>query len=188
MGELPLSFNLNIFIFSIVNFAILFIILKKFLFGPMLNILEQRKTKIKESLDQVRQTEQEREKVRTEKEEIIFKAEKESQGIIQQAEKMKKDILNQGKDEADRIIKASRDSIEKEREDLKKEMHVMLIDLVTASVNKALASIGRQENQGRIIETSILQSLQEASVESAATPERTEATNQQQTGNYNQNF
>src|SRR4030042_1369818 len=103
MEGLPLSFDPKIFLFSLVNFAILFFVLKE--------------------------------------------------------------ILNKSKTEAEDIIKSSRNSIEKEREEIKKEMSSLLIDLVSAATDKALLNIGKQENQKKLVETAILQSLKESKIE-----------------------
>lgn len=165
MEGLPLSFDPKIFVFSLVNFAILFFILKKFLFAPLYDILEKRKTKIKESLGQVKKIEKEREIIGAEKEDIITKAGQESQKIIQQAEKMKKEILNHGREEADRIIKNSRVSIEKEREELKAEMNNMLMDLVFTATSRALSNLSKEDGQNKLIEKAILQSLQKSSAD-----------------------
>lgn len=161
MEGLPLSFDPKIFLFSIINFCILFFLLKKFLFTPIYNILQERKNKIKESLLEVEQIKKEREHINAEKEQIIALAEKKSLEIAGQAEKMKKEIIAKAKDEADKIIQASRDDIAREKEDLKKEMHVTLIDLVTTAVDKALININSAENKNKIVETAIINSLKE---------------------------
>jgi F-type H+-transporting ATPase subunit b len=165
MEGLPLSFDFKIFLFSIVNFGILFFILKKILFMPVYNVLEERKVKIKKGLDQIESAAKEREIVGAEKEKILATAGKESEEIIQQAKKLEKEIISQSRKEAEKIIKLSREDIEKEREDLKREMRVLLMDLVTDAADRALLNISTQENQNNIIERSILQSLQESSID-----------------------
>lgn len=161
MEGLPLSFDPKIFLFSIVNFVILFFILKKFLFIPVYNILAERKDKIKKSLDEMERIKNERELLTAEKNDVIAKAGKESQEILKEAEKMKKEILNNAREEVEKIIKESRASIEKEREDLKKEMDVLLIDLVTTAVDKAFLSAGK-ESKTNLVEAAILQSMEES--------------------------
>lgn len=162
MEGLPLSFDPKIFLFSILNFAILFFVLKKFLFAPAYNILAERKAKIKKGLDQIEEAKKEREQVDIDKATIIAKASEESHEIIKQAEKAKKEILNKGQKEAENIIKESRDDVAKEREDLKKEMHGALIDLVSAAADKALSTVSKQESQNKLMEHAILQSLQDS--------------------------
>lgn len=165
MENLPLSFDPKIFLFSIVNFVILFFILKKFLFGSIGKILEERKAKIKDGLDKIKRATEELESAKKEKEKIILNAGKESEEIMKKAGAMNKEILKKGKEEVEIIIKNSREGIEKEKEDIRKEMHSLLIDLVATATDKALLNIGKQDNQGKMIETSILQSLQDSSVD-----------------------
>ncbi len=163
MEGLPLSFDPKIFIFSIVNFVILFFILKKFLFGPIYKILEERKAKIKDGLDTIKRATEELEKANMQKGEIIAKASKESEDIMKNAEDMKKEILKKGKFEVEEIIKSTRDGIVKEKEDIRKEMNALLIDLVAEATDKALLNIEKREGNSKMIEKSILESLQEYS-------------------------
>lgn len=165
MENLPLSFDPKIFLFSIVNFAILFFVLKKFFFVPIYKILEERKFKIKDGLSTIKRATEELETAKMEKEKIISNAGKESEEIMNKAGEMKKEILKKGKEEVEIIIKNSREGIEKEKEDIRKEMHALLIDLVATATDKALLNIEKQDNQGKMIETSILQSLQDSSVD-----------------------
>ncbi|MFH0856431.1 MAG: F0F1 ATP synthase subunit B [bacterium] len=162
MEGLPLSFDPKIFIFSIVNFVILLFVLKKVLFAPAYNILAERKTKIKKGLDQIEEAKKEREQVNIDKVNILAKASEDSQEIIKQAEKEKKEIVNNGEKEAENIIKESRGDIAKEREELKREMHGALIDLVSVAADKALSNVNKQESQNKLIENAILQSLQDS--------------------------
>ncbi len=165
MENLPLSFDPKIFLFSIINFGILFFALKKFFFAPIYKILEERKSKIKDGLEKIKQASAELEATKEEKEKIISNAGKESEGIMKKTEAMKKEILKKGKEEVEEIIKSSREDIEKEKEDIRKEMHSLLIDLVATATDKALLNIEKQDNQGKMIEASILQSLKDASVD-----------------------
>ncbi|MFH1564334.1 MAG: F0F1 ATP synthase subunit B [bacterium] len=165
MKGLPLSFDPKIFLFSIINFGILLFILKKFFFAPIAKILEERKSKIKDGLDTIKKATEELEKANIEKEKIISGASKESEVIIKKTEEMKKEILKNGKEEVEEIIKSSREGIKKEKEDIRKEMHALLIDLVASATDKALLNISKQDNQGNIIEKAILQSLQESSAD-----------------------
>ncbi|MFH0854355.1 MAG: F0F1 ATP synthase subunit B [bacterium] len=161
MEGLPLSFDPKIFLFSLLNFGILFFVLKKFLFMPIYNILEERKKKVKESMEQIKKISEKMEEADMEKNKIISSADKKSQEIIKEAEKTKVEIIKKGKEDLGKIIESSKESIEKERNDFKKEMHSLLIDLVSSATNKVLAGVGKKENQKDIMEAAILESLKE---------------------------
>ncbi|MFH0926772.1 MAG: F0F1 ATP synthase subunit B [bacterium] len=160
----PLGFKPEIFFFSIVNFGILFFLLKRFLFKPVHGILEERKAKIKEGLDQVELVKKEREGMVAEKEKIILEARKESEKIVTQADKMKKEIISCAQEEAGKMVKQVKAEMEKEREILKREMYLKLFDLVTMASEKAFANISKQEKHTKLIETAILESLKDPSV------------------------
>ena len=95
-----LGLDLKLLIAQIVNFGILFIVLKKVLYKPILKILDDRSKKISESLENSKKAEEAlakiaekevkilkiaKEKANQEKEEIIHFAQEEKQKIIDEA-------------------------------------------------------------------------------------------------------
>ncbi|MCL4424432.1 MAG: F0F1 ATP synthase subunit B, partial [Firmicutes bacterium] len=74
-------------VWAIINFLVLFLILKKFLFGPILGMMEQRRKEIAENLTKADEAQREAEKLRQEYLDQMAAARKEAQDIINQANK-----------------------------------------------------------------------------------------------------
>lgn len=83
-------------LFQIVNFTILLFLLKKFLYQPILNILEQRSKKIHEGLEAAEKSIEEREKLEKQKKRILVEAEKDATKILEgsrlQAKRLEKQL------------------------------------------------------------------------------------------------
>ena len=68
---------------QIVNFLLLLFILKKFLYNPVINMLNDRTKKIEESLKQAKEIEEKRIEIEKEKIKEILKARKEAEQILE---------------------------------------------------------------------------------------------------------
>ena len=105
---------------TIANTFILFLILKKLLFKPVMQIMDERDAEIKRNIDQGKKAKEEGLKFKSEYETKVGAARSEGQQIVEsakrRAEERSSEIIAQAKQEAENIkIKASAD-IEKERQ------------------------------------------------------------------------
>lgn len=94
-------------LFQIVNFGVLIFILKRFLYHPIVKIVEQRNQKIQDSIKAAENNLKEKTKIEELKKLAIREAEKEAVTIVEAA---RKEATNSGKD----IIKVSKVEAEKE--------------------------------------------------------------------------
>jgi F-type H+-transporting ATPase subunit b len=137
-----LGINPLLLIGQIINFLILFFLLKKILYKPILGILEKRRNYIEESMkkaDKIAKQEKEAEKEREEKmRELRIK----SQEIIDKAKKTgedrKKEILKKAEVEASGIIEKSKKEAESEKERVMREVRSDAADLTTLAVSQVL--------------------------------------------------
>ncbi|MBN2372328.1 F0F1 ATP synthase subunit B [bacterium] len=154
-----LGFDFSKTIFLVANFFILLFLMKKFFFKPIMEILEARKDKIEEGLKQRAIAKEEQEQALRDREEIIAKSKSDAQKILNQTEQMKKDIIANAKSEADKILKDAKAEIAKEREELRQEMNLKLIELVSSAAYTALPDLAKQDGHKDLVESVILDSL-----------------------------
>src|SRR5512136_1154217 len=92
-----LGIDFKVLIAQIINFGILFFILKHFLYKPILNGLDKRKKRIKESLEKAAEIEKRSAESEKEYNERMLKANQEATVIVEKArvdaEKTRKSIL-----------------------------------------------------------------------------------------------
>jgi len=92
---------------SLVQFLILYWLLRRFLWGPVTRTLESRAARIREGLDLAEQAKRDRERLKQEVEELLAQARAEAAAIAdrttQAAEAAAADLRTQARAEADRI-------------------------------------------------------------------------------------
>jgi len=92
---------------AIVQFGILFFLLQKFLWGPILRTLKTRADKIREGLDAAESAKREREQMTAQVEQLLGEARREAAALSERstkaAEAAAADIRTQAKADADRI-------------------------------------------------------------------------------------
>ena len=125
----------GLIIWTIITFLLLLFILKKAAWKPLLSALQKREDTIASSLQKAEQAKVDAEKLLKEHSERLAQAEAEAQRIInegrQLAEKIKENITSEAKAISDKIIKESKEEIEKSRqaaiESLKKDISQIAI-------------------------------------------------------------
>ena len=148
----------GLYIWTIITFLLLFYVLAKFAWKPLLKMLEERENLIKSSLDDAEKARQELEKINSESEVIISQARSEAQSILSDgkaaAEKIKDDTIAKAKDEANKIREDVKHQIQVEKDkaitDIKKEVVDLSISVAEKLINK---NISEQDNSSLIEES-----------------------------------
>lgn len=129
------GFDWQVALANFVNFLIIFFVLKKFAFGPIGKVIEERRNKIEKGLTDAKEAELALNTANVKKKEIIRNAREEAKNIIVSSQEEKKSIIKDAKVEAitekEKIVAQAKIEAEKERknaEDLfNKEASVILI-------------------------------------------------------------
>lgn len=151
MSELIHQFGIEwkLLLAQIVNFFILLVVLKKFAYGPIMNILKERKKRIEEGLLAAEESQKKLGEAEKEKEAILTEARKESLGIIQKSEvtakKKEGQILAEASKKADGIFQEEKAKIHEEKlkmkEDIYKESSGFLKEALAKIVEKSPESL-----------------------------------------------
>ncbi len=141
----------GLMIWTVISFLILLILLWKFAFGPLVDILEKRSNKIQDSLREAEETRNEAERLLGEYKEQLKEARKESQKIIEQGKKLgesiREEIMGKAKQEADQTIVRAREEILREKENAIKELRSKVADLTIEASSKVIQkSLDKQEH------------------------------------------
>ena len=148
----------GLFIWTILTFIVLFLVLAKFAWKPLLSMLEQRENLIKDSLENAEKAREELDKLNAESEAIISKARSEAQSILSEgkaaADKIKEDTITKAKDEASKIREDAQHQIQVEKDkaisDIRKEVVDISISVAEKLINK---NISEQDNNTLIEES-----------------------------------
>jgi F-type H+-transporting ATPase subunit b len=144
---------------QIVNFLILLFLLKKFLYGPIVKVLDQRKQTIEESLKNAEKIEANLAKTEEDYDKKIEKAATEARKIVDEATKSASEIISEARTQASAemqdILKKGQDSIEMERQKMQQEMRAELTQLVINTLEKVTGKVVSKKDQIDIIEKAV---------------------------------
>ncbi len=144
---------------QVVNFLILLFILKKFLYGPILKVLETRKSKIAESLKNAEEIENRLLKTEEEKEKVIKKAIDESRKIVEEAKQAASGIIEEAhhkaKNDIAGLILKSELQIKQEKEKMQLEIRQELADMVAAGLKVVAGKVLTEKDKKELVESSV---------------------------------
>ena len=143
-----IGFDWQVALANLVSFVIIFLILKKYAFGPIGKVIEERKKKIDKGLTDAEQAESLLKTAEIKKKEIIHSARDEAGKIVSTGTEDKKKIIAEARDEAesekDRILFQARQDAEKEKQNAQdafnKESASMMVDGLRKIVEGYVAS------------------------------------------------
>lgn len=130
-----------------VGFLLLFLILKKYAFGPIFNILQQRQDKIRGDLDEAESRRNEMIRLQHDYEERLAKIEDEArdkiQAAVKEAQAARDEIITKAQADREAIVARSTQEIERERE---KAMSLMRDQIALMATTGAERIIKQQLN------------------------------------------
>jgi F-type H+-transporting ATPase subunit b len=149
----------GLFIWTILTFLILFFVLAKFAWKPLLLALESRENTIKSSLEDAEKAKTELERLNVESEEIMVKARSEAQTIRVEAksgaEKIKADVMIQAGEDAKKIRDEAQKQIKVEKAKAISEIRQEVVNLTMRVAEKVIRkNLSKEDNQS-LIEDSI---------------------------------
>ncbi len=137
-----LGINGNFLIAQIVNFIVLFLLLRAFAYKPLLNMLEKRRVRIEEGMkaaDQVRQqAEVERAELMKQMDQERRAAQARVATVASESEKIRESILASAHAEAEEIKTKSRAEATAEREQMMRDMQRQIADLAVLAAERIL--------------------------------------------------
>lgn len=144
---------------QVVNFLILLFILKKFLYKPLLKVLDTRREKIAESLKNAEEIERKLLLTEEEKEKILARTSLEAQKLMDETKKeielMKEEGKIQAQNLAAQIIKKSEESAKAEAEKMRQEMIASMAEIIGIGMEKVAKGAFDKNKQKEIIEREV---------------------------------
>lgn len=144
---------------QIINFLILLFLLKKFLYGPILKILDERKQKIAESLANAEEIKQKLAEMIEERDKQLAQTAKESKKIIEEAMVFANQIIadahKKAETDIENMIAKSEIAMAQERDKLHQEIRAELADLVALGMQKIAGKVLTAKDKSDLAETSL---------------------------------
>ena len=138
---------------TVVIFTLFFLILKRFAWKPVLNIVKQRDEMIKGSLASAEKARKEMLKLQSDNEAILKKAREERETILKEARDVRDKLIAEAKgkasEEAEKLIDKARTGIEREKAialaDIREQVASLSVDIASKLLGEKLKQTGEQQ-------------------------------------------
>ena len=142
-----LSLSVSNLVITIINILVLYLLLRKFLYKPVMGIIEKRDEMIKTQLETAKKTEQDAMQLQAQYENSLNDAHDESLRIVENSKARAQEeysrIVKEADEQAGKIIDNARKTVELDREKAVRGMEKEVANLALVAVSKML---GEQKN------------------------------------------
>ena len=155
--EIIKNFGVNPILLAaqIINFLIIFFILKKFLYKPILELLNKRQTMIREGIRQAEESRIKLEKVVIEEKNILRLAQLQAKKVIQDAKQesieLTKQMSDNAKKQTEKILSLAKDQITRESLETEKRLAISTSKLAVSLLEKALSEFFSAKEQKEVV-------------------------------------
>lgn len=151
-----LGLNLGYLIVQILNFGILVVVLKAWVYDPIFNLLERRREAIAQGLEDARVAAEARENAEKEAEDVLNEAQVKASHTVREAteraEQQRREILAQAEAEASERREEALQEVERERERILSEVRGQVAALAMAAAQKLIGDSLDQQRQRALID------------------------------------
>ena len=155
MDELGL--NVPVLVAQLVNFFILLVLLRMFLYRPILDMLDRRSQRIREGLEAADQSKEQAAQAEQEVARQLEEARRQGQSLIGQAQetanRLQEEARSQARREGEALLERARSEIQLERDQASAELRREFGDLTVSAAEKVIGqSLDRQAHRRLIDE------------------------------------
>lgn len=162
-GFASLGINLPLLVVFVVNFIVLLVMLRLFLYKPVMKVLDERAQRTKEAMDLAEATKKEFEQAKGEVQKQIDKGRQEAQAIITQAlqvgERLKEESRQEAAKQAQGLIDRARSELETERDKIVGDLRREFVDISIAAAEKVIKETLDKEKHRKLIEETLQESV-----------------------------
>lgn len=146
---------------QVINILILFFLLKKFLYKPLLKAMEERKKRIEEGVQYTQEAEKRLEKIKVEESKILQKAQLQAQKMLIDAKKQTAKLLQEAEERArvqtEKMIKDAKNQITQESKQAEQKLAKTVTVLAIDYLKKSLTGLFDEKDQKEIITRAVKQ-------------------------------
>jgi F-type H+-transporting ATPase subunit b len=162
LGITDLGINLPVLIIQLVNFTFLLLVLKAFVYKPVLKMLDERRERIREGLNAADRGREEAIEAERQAAEQLEAARREGQTIIQGAQQIAQRLQEEGRQQAQQqaeaLLERARSEIQLERDTAITDLRKEFANLTITAAEKVIGqSLDRDAHQ-RLIEQALAES------------------------------
>lgn len=162
-GFASLGVNLPLLVVFIINFIVLFVLLRLFLYKPVMKMLDERAKRTKDAMELAEATKKEFEQAKTDVQKQIEKGRLEAQAVITQAmqvgERLKEESRQEATKQAQAIVDRTRSELETERDKIVGDLRREFVDIAISAAEKVIKETLDKEKHRKLIEETLRESV-----------------------------
>lgn len=151
--------DIRILFAQIVNFLIIFFILKRYAYKPVLELLKNRKKAIQEGIEKAEEARLMLEKAETREKEVLKNAQSQARKLLEETEKQRKESLEKTQVEthklADKMLQEARNQISFETKQAEKRLAAHISELSVTFLQKSLSDLFTEHEQEVIMKNAL---------------------------------
>ena len=149
--------DVGLLFWTLVSFSILYLILRKFAWGPILGAVKEREESIKAALDAADNAKKEMENLKADNQKILNEAKTEREAMLKEAREMKSKLIsdaeNEAKAKAKSMVEAAKTAIQNEKNSAMNELKNTVVDLSVGIAEKLISEeLADKDKQLKMIE------------------------------------
>ena len=161
-GIAALGFNLPGLIAQLINFGVLLLILRLFLYRPVLKLLDERKRRIQEGLERAEQAAEQALASEGEVRRAVEEARAEGQQAVARAQegaqRLRTELEERARADAEQIVERARDEVRAERDQAIRQLRAEFTDLTIAAAERVIGQSLDQAAHQRLIDEVLVSS------------------------------
>lgn len=149
-----LGINGQLLVAQLINFAIILVVLWRWVYKPLLAKMDERSKKISDGLDFAKESKRALNDAQVERDQILREAKAEAHKLVEKAtadaEKVRGEKMTQAKAEIEKVIVEAKAQIKSERDASFAALKGEIAELVTLATSKVASSMDEKAQRGSI--------------------------------------
>jgi F-type H+-transporting ATPase subunit b len=141
---------------QVVGFVILFLLLRRYLFRPLLGVMKERENQIADALEAGEQARTKLAGIDEESERVLGEAREQGREqvreLVLEGEEARERILNEAREEAQEIRQRAKETVQLEREEAMIELRREVVDLALLAASRAVLGRLDEEKHRQVID------------------------------------
>ncbi|MBI4280640.1 F0F1 ATP synthase subunit B [Candidatus Uhrbacteria bacterium] len=154
-----LGINGKLFLAQLFNFAIVMLVVWRWVWRPVMRLLEERSKKIEKSLAQAAAIEKEMAGLETKRQAMLVETEKKAEAVLKEteaiAEARRQEALVKSRQEVEKILREGVRALETEKKQMVARAKTEVADLVIAATEKVLAETLSEKREQALVERAL---------------------------------
>ena len=151
-----LGINLKIFLAQLLNFLIVLVVMWKWVYTPLVKLLDERSKRIETSMKHAEDIEKRMKEVEIDHKRILAEAQTEAASIMEhaktQADERKKELLEAAKTEVQKIVTQGKEQLRAEKTAMLRDAKTEFVDIAVAAAENILKKSVDEKSSRKLAE------------------------------------